>query len=470
MTEQIHPKTSGKRTRFDVPLSFGLAVLMFGQLLWLIIRSDLLEVLIGAVILTVVFLSMPRFGVREFYLLSVSSTLAVVVWLTSDAPLAAIAEAVRQATFLMSFLLLVGLIQQAASTSRDVQECGYYLTNQPPGRRFLAIFGGTHVMSHVFNLGIISLIAPLIMRGTENTSDPRNPIRRRRQISAMLNGFAWGVIWSPTAIAPLALMVLLPGIERIPWMIAGLLIAMVILAVGWCEDRARWRPRRRMADVDAPPFPAAAFLGFGVLCLALLVLTLGGMVIFDQSVVFGLMFAAPIILVGWLMLQTSGDVAATTARVAGIYRNFLPHSAPIGVSLAGSGFIGRIAANLTPSELIASHLNIMSMPGWAFMLGLSLFVLGMSWFALSPIMLAVFLGAVLADLPALPVSSTWAALAVSCGWALSMMTSPFATTVLMNTQITGIPGLTYSGWNWRFAALAVAVLTAAFWVIDTFFP
>ena len=460
--------TTAPRRWADRPLSVLLALLMGGELLWLVSQSPMIEAMIGAVILGAILLASPRFGVREFYLLTISGALAAVVWLTTDDPLSIIAEGARQASFLMSFVLLVGLIQQAASTSEDVQRCGSYLTNQPPGRRFLSIFCGTHFMSHVFNLGIIALIAPLIMRGTEDAADPRNPIRRRRQISAMLNGFGWGVVWSPTAIAPLALLVLLPGAERIPWMIAGFLIAMAVLAAGWAEDYARWRPGAGRAPVEPPPFPAAAFGGFGALCLALLVLTLGGMAVFDQSVVFGLMLASPLILVGWLLLQTGGDLAASGDRVAVIYREFLPSSAPIGISLACSGFIGRVAAHLTPSEDIAAYLNIMAMPGWSFMLGISLLVMVMSWLALSPIMLAVFLGSVLADLPALPVEPTWAALAVSCGWALSMMTSPFATTVLLNAQITGIPGATYVGWNWRFSVLAIVVLTAAYTIIDRF--
>ena len=450
----------------DRLLSAVLLSLMGFELLWLVTRSDMVEAIVGGCILLSILLTAPRFGIRETYLMTIVTILSALVWLTVDEPIYVIAEGARQAAFLMSFVLLVGLIQQAAQTSRDVKASGEYLTNQPPGRRYISIFLGTHYMSHVFNLGIIALIAPLIMKGTEDASDPRNPIRQRRQISAMLTGFGWGVVWSPTAIAPLALLTLLPGAERIPWMVAGFLIALVVLLAGWAEDKARWKPGAFSAPMAPPPFPKSAFAGFGALCLVLLFLTLSGMAAFDQSVVFGLMLASPIILVGWLMLQNRGDTNATGGRVAEIYRTFLPNSAPIGVSLACSGFIGRVAAHLTPSQDIAEYLNIMAMPGWLFMLGLSLLVMAMSWLALSPIMLAVFLGAVLAELPAMPVERTWAALAISSGWALSMMTSPFATTVLLNTQITGIPGLTYVGWNWRFSIMAIGILAAAYWVID----
>ncbi len=451
----------------DVAVSATLLSLMAGELLWLISRSPVMEAFVGGALVLSILLSIPRFGVREVYLLTIVTALTTTVILTVEAPLTVISEGARQAALLMSFVLLVGLIQQAASTSEDVKACGFYLTNQPPGRRYVSIFLGTHFMSHVFNLGIISLIAPLIMKGTEDPSDPRNPIRQRRQISAMLTGFGWGVVWSPTAIAPLALLTLLPGADRISWMIAGASIAMVVLLAGWGEDKMRWKPGATAIPFDPPAFPKAAFGGFATLCLMLLILTLSSMAVFEQTVVFGLMLASPIILVGWLMLQNRGDTGATRNRVTEIYHTFLPYSAPIGVSLACSGFIGRVAAHLTPSQQIADYLNIMATPGWLFMLCLSLLVMVMSWLALSPIMLAVFLGAVLAELPALPVDRTWAALAISSGWALSMMTSPFATTVLLNTQITGIQGLRYVGWNWRFSIMAIFILAASYWVIDT---
>lgn len=466
MTAEI---ISQPRRLNDRLLSIVLLSLMGSELLWLVTRSDMVEVFAGVGLALSVLLTAPRFGIRETYLIAIVTILSLLVWFTVEAPVEVIAEGARQAAFLMSFVLLVGLIQQAAQTSRDVKTCGEFLTNQPPGRRYVSIFLGTHYMSHVFNLGIIALIAPLIMKGTEDANDPRNPIRQRRQISAMLTGFAWGVVWSPTAIAPLALLTLLPGAERIPWMIAGFFIALIVLLAGWAEDKARWKPGAFSASVAPPAFPKSAFAGFGALCLVLLFLTLSSMAIFDQSVVFGLMLSSPIILVGWLLLQNKGDAPATGARVGEIYRTFLPYSAPIGVSLACSGFIGRVAAHLTPSQEIAEYLNIMAMPGWLFMLGLSLLVMSMSWLALSPIMLAVFLGAVLAELPAMPVERTWAALAISSGWALSMMTSPFATTVLLNTQITGIPGLRYVGWNWRFSVMAIVILAGAYWVIDRLF-
>ena len=451
--------------KHNIPAILALISVMGLELFWLVAPSPGVQALTAGAVLAVVLAALPRLGLREAYLITLCAGLSLIIALRDPAPLPILASAIGQAAFLMAFILLVGLIQQAAATSLAMRDCGEYLTGQRAGRRYLALFGGTHLMSQIFNLGSIALLTPLIMRGTEDRSDPLNPVRQRRQLTAMLRGFAWAVIWSPTAIAPLTLMVLLPDARRGPWIAAGLGIALVIALIGWAEDHWHWRGARTAARLS-PEFPRRAYGAFGLICLALLVLTLSAMWAFDQSVVFGLMVAAPVLMTGWLLIQNRGDHRATGARIGAIIREYLPKSAPIAISLAASGFIGRAAAALTPSAEIAAAINLAAMPGWLFLFGLSLAVTILSWLALSPIMLAVFFGSIIADLPHLPVETTWAALAISCGWALSMTTSPFATIILMHTQITGHSGMTATWrWNWRFNLAATGVLALAYWLL-----
>jgi hypothetical protein len=87
----------------------------------------------------------------------------------------------------------------------------------------------------------------------------------------------------------------------------------------------------------------------------------------------------------------------------------------------------------------------------------------LSLLALSPIMMAVFFGSLLGSLPVLPADPTLTALAVSCGWALSMTFSPFATVVLLINRMSGIPPrfLTWR-WNLVFTLLAGTALVPVF--------
>ncbi|MEO0993493.1 MAG: hypothetical protein AAFX62_06755 [Pseudomonadota bacterium] len=455
----------------DRGLSVAIPGVMASEVLWL--ATGVVPFAVGAElgVIAVTALTVSRFGLREVYLITLCAALTVAALQLSPDPAAAIWGALDQAAFLMAFILLIGLIQQAASTSEAMRACGLYLTRQPAGRRFFALFLGTHFMAQLYNLGVVSLLAPLIMRGSEaNAADTLQPIREQRQLNAMLRGFAWCVIWSPTAVAPLVLATLLPDAERGPWIAAGLVLAFVAMMIGWAEDRWQWRRVRRSlvsgAPRVAPPFPRSAYAQFGMVCVALLALTVAGMLIFGGSVVFGLMLASPIILVGWVTAQNGGNWHETARRVETIRRDTLPGAAPLAVTLACSGFIGRAAAGLIPAEEWAAATGLATMPGWLFCTGLAVAVAALSQFALSPIMMAVFFGALIADLPVLPVHATWAALAISCGWALSMTISPFATVVLMIEGVTGHRGreMTWE-WNWRYSLLCTIALAVAFWLL-----
>ena len=452
--------------RRDWLTAAALIIVMASELVSLAFGFEAARYVAYAAMLAVVPLTLHRLGVREAYLLTLCSVLTGLIWLWHDAPAVALVTALDQAVFLMAFIMLVGLMQQAAMTSQAILECGTFLTRQRAGRRYFSLFLGTHLMAQLFNLGVVSLLAPLIRRGTEDASDPLNPVRERRQLNSMLRGFAWAVVWSPTAVAPLVLMTLLPGAERGPWMVAGLVIAFAVMMIGWVEDRWQFRNYQPAAGAVSPPFPVRAYLDFAIVCLVLLLITLSAMVLVGQTVVFGLMVASPIILVGWLIAQNDGAWGPARARIGEIALGHLPSAAPLAVTLACSGYVGRAGAALIPAAEWAEALGLEAWPGWLFLLSLSVGVAVSSQFALSPIMMAVFFGSLIAAVPELPTDVTWAALAISCGWALSMTASPFATVVLMVVGTTGHTGRELAWvWNWRFSLLATLFLGFAFWLL-----
>jgi hypothetical protein len=424
--------------------------------------------------LALVVVAAPRLGLREAYLLALSGGLTLALWWLHPRPAEIVRLALDQAAFLMAFILLISLVQEGARTSPSVAAAGNYLARQPGSRRFLALYAGSNLMSPVFNLGTVSLIAPLVRRAAEEApDDPLTPVRERRQLSAILRGFAWSVVWSPTAVAPLAVMQLIGGIDRGRWIALGAVLAAVMMGIGWLEDRWRWRRftarDRGVPPPASPPFPGRAFLGFGAVCLAFAGLTAAILALTGQRVPPSLMAAAPLLLAGWIAVQRrarpdGGTVLGPTLRQLGrIARDSLPLSAPAAVTLACSGYVGRAAAELVPAAALAERVGLDVLPGWVFLTAVAVGVALLAQLALSPIMMAVFFGSLLGALPNLPASPTLTALAISCGWALSMTCAPFASIVILMTRMTGHPGtrLTWA-WNTRFTALAAITLTAAF--------
>lgn len=407
------------------------------------------------------------FGMREYYLVAVCVALTLAVALTR--PVAVIALALDQASFLMAFILLLGLLHEAAATSPSVAEFGRYLTRQPPGRRYYTLYTGTGVLGVLFNVGTISLLVPLIQRGIAlgTPGDALNPVRERRQVSAMLRGFAWGIVWSPTAMAPIAVMELMDGIDRQRWILTGFGIFLVMMVVGALEDRIRfrgYRPSRVRRDAAFPAHAAGMLIGttFWLLGLALAIMWLT-----EESVVMGLLAACPLMLIGWLAVQSGGLGARARARTAGRLREIafesLPRAAPVAVTLAASGYIGRSAASLVPAEALMTALGLESLPDYVLLALIPMVLAVLSLLALSPIVMAVFFGSLFGSLPSLPADPTLIALAISCGWALSSTFSPFATVSLLIDRVGGIPARRLAWrWNLVFSLLSAIALLPVF--------
>ena len=157
---------------------------------------------VAALVLLVAVL--PRFGLREWALLGLACLLAFGLWQRDRAP--DITFALAQGAYFAGFILMMMLLREAAQTSASVLNVGAWITQQPPGRRFLANWSAGHLAGILMNFGAISLLAPLVQRGVraapiENAKDERRAqIRERRQLSALIRGFAPVITWAPTTL------------------------------------------------------------------------------------------------------------------------------------------------------------------------------------------------------------------------------------------------------------------------------
>lgn len=420
----------------------------------------------------VIVLALPRLRVREFYLLAACAILTVLIVLTQPGPADILRAALDQAAFLMVFILLLGLLHATAATSPSVAIVGEYLTRQPPGRRYYALNGGTAFLAILFNVGVVSFLVPLIQQGIRRAApdDPLNPIREQRQISALLRGFAWTVTWSPTAFAPLIVAELLPGVDRSQWIGYGLALFTVLMMLGAFEDQVKFRKYRPRGIRQIMVFPKTAALRFTATTLWFLGLVLFFIWVFDESAIFGVLAACPVMVVGWLTVQNGfprrGALPSMAPRLREIVAVELPGSVNIAITLAASGYIGRAAAGLVPAAEVADALGLQAMPEWLLLSAIPPFLCVVSLAALSPTMMAVFMGSFFAELPVLPGDPTLIAFSISCGWALSMTFSPFATVVLIVSRASGIPPrlLTW-GWSLGFTLIAGAILFPMFYLL-----
>ena len=124
------------------------------------------------------------------------------------------------------------------------------------------------------------------------------------------------------------------------------------------------------------------------------------------------------------------------------------------------------AASLAPIDDIAHHLNLEAMPAWVFLSLIPVIIVASGNIAISPIMVVVFLAAVISALPVLPADPDLIALSLGAGWAMAMTASPNATGPIMLGGITGLPVTTLTWkWNGVYSLCAMAVLCGVFWVL-----
>lgn len=409
-------------------------------------------------------------GRREVYFLTLCLALCLAVLFVVADPAPVLRRAMNQATFMMTFMMSLGLLYEAARTSPAVRACGPFLTTQPPARRYVALASGTSLLAVLFNAGIVSFLVPLVRSGiaASTPGDSLNPRRERRQLSALLRGFAWTILWSPTALAPLTLLALLPGVDRMLWHMYGLAVFAVMLTIGALEDRLRFRHDRRGMPVRVAAFPSRPALRLLAVCLALIGLLALAMTMIGTGMVLALMIVCPVLCISWIALQNTPMQAAGRRRILlqlWQVRSNLGHAAPLGIVLAAAGFMGTTAATLVPEDLRA--LDVLSdMPQMTLLAAIPPCVALLGLAGLNPVMQAVFLGSLFGSRLAVPVDPTLFALAISCGWALSMTVSPLAPVVMLTARISALSPVTLTWrWNLAFSGLACAALPPIFFLL-----
>jgi hypothetical protein len=300
----------------------------------------------------------------------------------------------------------------------------------------------------------------------------RATVREQRQMAALIRGFAVVITWAPTTLTQAIILHSLPGLHTGRVMLMGLAVSGVFLLVGWAEDRLRWgRPRRRAPGLPVVRFPLAAARDLGLVGLILIAGTYSARAAFGTTTAQALMLMAPVMLVGWVFTQNlehgAGQGARAVCRRLGeIVAGPLPRMTRDAYLLGVAGFIGAAAARLAPVDMIAAHLALESIPPWLFLSSLPVIIMLSGNIAMSPIMVVVFLAAVISALPVLPAEPDLIAVSLGAGWALSMTASPNATGPILLAGITRLPTTTLTWrWNGIYSLAALVVLCLGFYLL-----
>ncbi len=407
--------------------------------------------------------------VRENLLLVAALVLGALIW---NAPEGrdSLLHAMDLAAYFAAFIASLTALKIAAERSKSVLTVGRYLIRQPSGRRFVATAAGGHVLGVLLNFAAISLMAPLIQSATQQADGTIDRNLERRQMSALLRGFAWILLWAPTTLSQAVLFTLFTDIDLGKIIVIGVSTSLLMMFIGLLYDRFEWRGDTRPIDTQpAPALPSKAIVRVGLICAVLIGTTAALQITAGYSTALSLMFMAPAVTLVWFSFQKPSQVSFAE-QLQSFWRAFQTDAAGLArsaIALGLSGFIGRTLAEVLPVAALTENLDFAHVPGWLFLAALPILITLGGQIALSPIILVVFIGQVVQTIPVLPADPTNMVFALSAGWAISMFASPNATATLLISATTKIPPTTLTWrWNIRYAAICYAVLVAVFAVLE----
>jgi len=360
---------------------------------------------------------------------------------------AAIGPASATLTRLGALIIAVMLLAAVLSRSAHLGTISEHLFAGRALSRYLSITFGGLFLALPLNFGSVSVIGTLIGREIAINGDSAGT---RNAARALLRGFGSASLCSPLSIAVVLTLTLVPGIHG--WQLISLTFP---LAAAYLLLGAVFREAEPASDIQRPVAGRAsvvlAWLFFtaciGLICLGTLLLrTLVGM--------------------GYAHAVTCSCLAVVVIGILGTPgRPQLPPMDNIGNELAiigGSAFLGATVSTLVSGQLGPGFaLPSVLMPLIALAVPWLLFGGGM--IGLNPIVGVTLIGGLSSQLW-LPSAGLGLAVALVCGWGLTIAGTPYSANALLIQRLTGYDNRRVSlEWSGRLSlcALSLASLLAA---------
>ncbi|MFV0359362.1 hypothetical protein [Tropicimonas sp.] len=399
--------------------------------------------------------------------------LTALLALTSDGWQAVALKGLLSATFIGSFFTALSTLRNVAETSPGIARAGGFLAGQPPGRRYAALTLGGHLFALPLNYGAISLLGSLASASARAEPDPL--IRRhrlRRMLLAIQRGFISSLPWSPLAFAMAISTALIPGARWADAALPGAVSALILAGTGWALDTI-FKPR-------VPPRPAARATPAGSWAslwpLALLLVLLGGSVFALHAatgvrVVGTVMAIVPLLALGWALIQHAGGALDFTLakRLRDYFSTDLPGNRGELTLLMMAGYIGTVGAPLLAPLMAGAGLDLAAWPVWLVLAGLVWVIPLLGQFGMNPILAVTLIAPLLPDPVAMGIAPAALVTAITAGWAVSGISSPFTATTLLIGSFGNVSAL-HVGLRWNglyvlvvAALLTIWVLAHAFW-------
>jgi len=459
-------------------MTMALAAVMAGTLGGEVLGLPFLAIAAGLASVAYIVLAFPRVGYTGRGFIVLAAGLAAALFASApDAP-GDVAKALARACLVVTLFNALGFLREAARGSAVVRRCGYFLTRQPPGRRYLALTLGGHLFGLVLSYGSISLLGTMSERANARERDPVvRRLRLRRMLLAIQRGFVGTLTWSPLGLSMAVTLATFPELSWEKVLPFFLLSGFILVVLGWALDRM-FKPTGRASSLGRERAEGSWLLLAPIAGLVGAIFL--GAILFREtlrvSMVMGVIVAVPLAAALWILWQFAGRgpgraVALAARRLARHMGRAFPADRGEIVILWSAGFIGTLVASLLKAHGLAAFPEILPEAPWLLPVACLWLIAAAGQLGMNPILSVTILGSALPDLHALGLAPASVAVAFTAGWALSGASSPFTATTMLVGRIGGARAVTVGlGWNGVYTLLALVSISLLVAAMATFGP
>jgi hypothetical protein len=423
----------------------------------------------GAGIFLSLVLLTPRTGLSRKLFVTVGLALAAIAVATRPDWPDMIERAMRAAAFVPAFFLASAWLRNAASTSATIERCGRFLAAQPAGRRYLALSVGGHLFGIALSYGSIALLGSLAEQGARGEPDDAIRARRvKRMLLAVQRGFLAMTAWSPLTFSIAITTSIIAGSSWNGAVGGCLVTALVLILLGWALDALPGAASARdPGRIGRPPGSWSTIMPL-VWLLAVLFTAVGvTQLASGVRAVAVVLVVVPAVSLGWIALQgrerRDGPIVHMAERALRYIMVDGPNYRSELVLLIMAAFIGTMASGLAAPH-VAGGLDLSAVPVWLVLVVLVWLMPLTGQLAMNPILAIYLIAPLLPDAATLGVSPNAIIVALTAGWALSGVSSPYTASTLLVAALGKVTALDAGPkWNGVYTLIGGALLSG--WVV-----
>ncbi len=421
---------------------------------------------IPVILLTALLFFYVSAGRKVFVLIAILLSLINLWW--GENALQTLSSGIATAAFIATFLAALTALKYVAATSPAIQRCGRFLSQQPPGRRYAALTVGGQMFGLLLNYGAISLLGSMTMA---NASLERNEEVRqhrvRRMLLAIQRGFISTLPWSPLSFAMVMTTTLIPGTSWAMCVIPGVINGAIFAGMGWLMDTL-FKPKLSTAAIPARQITDSwvAVLPLGFLLMLLVVLVTVAYLLTGVRVLGLVIVIVPLMSIGWVAIQNWQDRPLARVRQwsAGYLSKNLSEFRSETVLLMMAGYIGTVASPILGAMMTHLEINLASLPTWMILVTLVWLMPLFGQMGMNPILAVALIAPLLPDAAQMGISPVALTVALTAGWILSGISSPFTATTILVGNFAGISSAKV-GLRWNGVFTLVCGVILSIWVV-----